>query len=464
MQRLSHTKNKIQKNRSSQTHWITITLNYYLDSVSSTSSLSPLSFPPLPMPPFNIQENIDLFPYNTFRVSSKTRYFVQIDTPDQFHQLTLSKIFDQYRDKLLFLWSGSNILFTQDLDKLVIKNNITTMRLRHQDESSVRLTVGWGYNRHQWVMFTTERGRWGLENLALIPGTVGASPIQNIGAYGTEVKDTIHAVKWFDLTTGNIRSLNALECDFAYRDSVFKHELKDNFFITHVTFKLSKIPKPNLSYPQLKKYLQAQNIKEKDLTPLHVTNAIIAIRNQKLPSINDIGTAGSFFKNPTVSQKIYDQLLTQFPTLKSRELNPHPFPVIARRFTPTCRWTSTTKQSTDPSPVIARSFSATKQSTDPSTEPSQNYTSLNISEYFYPDNVGAEPSEILYKLSAGQLLELSWCKGQRTSNIWTYQNHALVLVNYGEKNGSKIRSFAQQLQSTVKEKMGITLEPEVNII
>ncbi|USN56334.1 MAG: FAD-binding protein [Candidatus Peribacteria bacterium] len=197
-----------------------------------------------------IQSNIDLRPYNTFGVSVTARYFVDIQTPDQFSKLMQDPIFQNTANKL-FLGGGSNLLLTQDFDGLVIHNSIDTMRIISLDGDTMKVMVGGGVIRHDFVMRAAERSRRGAENLALIPGTVGAAPVQNIGAYGVEVKDVITSVKGFDLTTRDIRALNPIECHFGYRDSVFKHELKDKFFITHVTFQLSKNPSPRLEYKGL---------------------------------------------------------------------------------------------------------------------------------------------------------------------------------------------------------------------
>ncbi len=203
------------------------------------------------------------------------------------------------------------MLLTGDFDGLVIKNNIKTMRLTSFDDTSATLTVWWWYNRHELVEFCARKGRRGIENLALIPGSVWAAPIQNIGAYGVEVESVIKTVKWFDLTSGNIRALNHRECHFAYRDSVFKHELKDKFFITHVTFVFSKEPQPHLEYGALGEL-------SSDASLMDIVEKICNIRASKLPSISEMWTAWSFFKNPIISEEQFMEIQQSFPDIKHR--------------------------------------------------------------------------------------------------------------------------------------------------
>lgn len=261
-----------------------------------------------------IQYDVDLQQYNTFGVSVKAKYFVNIETPDQFAKLMEEKIFQNTQDKL-FLWWGSNMLLTQNYDGLVIRNAIDTMRIISLDDEKVRVMVGGGVLWHDLVMWAAERGRWGIENLALIPGTVGAAPVQNIGAYGVEVADVIKSVKGFDLQAGGIRALNRIECHFWYRDSAFKQELKGKFFITHITFELTKDGSPQLAYGALSD-LQTKS----DLTPMDVASAVMAIRESKLPDWTELGTAGSFFRNPVITRETYEELQGEYEDLVWWEL------------------------------------------------------------------------------------------------------------------------------------------------
>lgn len=265
-----------------------------------------------------IQYNVDLASYNTFGISVQAKYFVDIQTPDQFTKLMQDPIFHNTQHKL-FLGGGSNILLTQDFNGLIIHNSIDTMRIISLDGDRMKVMVGGGVIWHDFVLRAAERGRRGVENLALIPGTVGAAPVQNIGAYGVEVCDVITSVKGFDLSTRDIRALNPIECHFGYRQSAFKEELKDKFFITHVTFQLCKNPSPRLEYKGLER-LREDYEGWWTITPLDVVNKIIEIRESKLPDRHQLGTAGSFFRNPVVNRERYEQLLGEYGDLVGREV------------------------------------------------------------------------------------------------------------------------------------------------
>lgn len=182
------------------------------------------------------------------------------------------------------------------------------------DGADVLVTAGAGEDWDGLVAETVEKGLWGLENLSAIPGTVGASPVQNVGAYGVEAKDVIDSVAVFDTRSKKLHTLTAAECAFGYRDSVFKHEQGGHLIVTSVTFRLSKQPNPKLGYPDVEKIL---NNTSSALTPQHVRDAIIEIRSRKLPDVRSIGTAGSFFKNPILEQAAYDALRKRWPELPS---------------------------------------------------------------------------------------------------------------------------------------------------
>ncbi len=215
----------------------------------------------------------------------------------------------------LVLGGGSNLLLTRDFDGLVLHMTGTGMAIDGEDAQYRYVTAQAGENWHALVQWTLANGCPGLENLSLIPGTVGASPIQNIGAYGSELADFIDSVTAFDFSTGETFTLAAADCRFAYRDSVFKHELKDSAVICSVRFRLPKDWQPNLRYAELAADIAAKGIAE--LTPQQVSDAVIAIRRRKLPDPAQIGNAGSFFKNPVVSAARRDELLAQHPALVS---------------------------------------------------------------------------------------------------------------------------------------------------
>ncbi len=214
----------------------------------------------------------------------------------------------------LVLGGGSNLLLTRDFNGLVLHMTGTGIQIDGEDEHYRYVTAQAGENWHAFVQWTLANGCPGLENLSLIPGTVGASPIQNIGAYGSELADFVDAVTAFEFVTGETFTIAAAACRFAYRDSVFKHELKDKAVICSVRFRLPKQWQPNLRYAELAAEIAAQDTQP---TPQQVSDAVIAIRRRKLPDPAQIGNAGSFFKNPVVSAAKRDELLAQHPALIS---------------------------------------------------------------------------------------------------------------------------------------------------
>ncbi len=215
----------------------------------------------------------------------------------------------------LVLGGGSNLLLTRDFEGLVLHMTGTGIQIDGEDEHFRYVTAQAGENWHAFVQWTLANGCPGLENLSLIPGTVGASPIQNIGAYGSELDDFVDSVTAFDFSVGETFTLAAAACRFAYRDSVFKHELKDSAVICSVRFRLPRHWQPNLRYAELAAEIAAQGIAQP--TPRQVSDAVIAIRRRKLPDPAQIGNAGSFFKNPVVSAAKRNELLAQHPALVS---------------------------------------------------------------------------------------------------------------------------------------------------
>lgn len=258
-----------------------------------------------------IQEHVDLLPYNTFKIAARARYFVAVTTVAELHALMGTTIYRH--QKHLILGGGSNMLLTGDFDGLVIKIDLKGIKSVWEDNSTIALNVGAGESWHSFVMFCVTHNYGGVENLSLIPGTVGAAPMQNIGAYGVEVKDCIKTVEAVDVTTGEVRVFNNRECMFGYRESVFKHQLKGKYFISSVTLTLTKINHVlNTSYGAIQHTLDQQHI-----TPSvkSISDAVITIRQQKLPDPKVVGNAGSFFKNPTIGQIQYESLQKTYPDI-----------------------------------------------------------------------------------------------------------------------------------------------------
>ncbi len=215
--------------------------------------------------------------------------------------------------RTMILGGGSNVLFTTDFKGLVILNRIEGVEIVSDSDQEVILKAGAGENWHELVLYCVDKGYGGIENLSLIPGTVGAAPIQNIGAYGVELVDVFVELELLDRESEDIRTLSKSECNFGYRDSVFKRELKDKVIITSVTLKLSKSGNPNYEYASLKQNLKSKGIDEPTIK--QVSDAVIEVRQSKLPDPDEIGNTGSFFKNPVIPVFQYDELKQTFPDL-----------------------------------------------------------------------------------------------------------------------------------------------------
>lgn len=259
------------------------------------------------------QENVPLASHTTFRIGGTTRYFCVISDEGELRE-ALS--FASSRDLPFFiLGGGSNVLVGDgEFEGLVIKMSARGIR-EEVSGDFVTLEVGAGESWDEFVAFCVDRGYWGIENLSLIPGTVGASPVQNIGAYGVEVKDVIESVFVVDSATGNSRTLSNSDCVFAYRDSIFKRPEGKTLIITSVLFRLSLSPRPNLSYKDLKEYFMNRNVAEPTLS--EIRQATISIRQSKFPDLSLFGTAGSFWKNPIVSTEAFESLKTAYPLMPS---------------------------------------------------------------------------------------------------------------------------------------------------
>ncbi|MEX1238522.1 MAG: UDP-N-acetylmuramate dehydrogenase [Cyclobacteriaceae bacterium] len=261
-----------------------------------------------------VSENVDLFPFNTFGIHAKARHLVTVNTAQEAREIFKSDLFSKV--PWLILGGGSNILLTKDFDGLVIKNEIRGITTVAEDERTLVLKVGSGENWHSLVMHCVDRNLGGIENLSLIPGTVGAAPMQNIGAYGVEIREVIQEVEAVEIETGAIRKFSREECAFGYRESVFKQHLKDKYFISSITLSLTKKDhRFNVSYGALKEVLEEKKVK--DLSIRAISDAVIGIRKKKLPDPLLIGNAGSFFKNPSVDQRTFDAIQKKYPDVPS---------------------------------------------------------------------------------------------------------------------------------------------------
>lgn len=340
----------------------------------------------------NVQSNVSLKPYNTFGIQATARYWVDIQHPNDL--LTLLQL-DEYNNvQKLILGGGSNLLLTGDLDGMVVRMNIQGTELVREDEQHWWLKAGAGVNWHTFVLHCVKRGYAGVENLSLIPGTVGAAPMQNIGAYGVEIEQVFDSLEAINRQTGEIHTFSRAECEFGYRESVFKHKLKGQFIIVNVTFRLDKQPVFHTSYGAIQETLDQMGVVPDKLSIKAISDAVIRIRQSKLPDPAQIGNAGSFFKNPEISLEQFDTLRKQFPQLPGYPL--------------------------------------------------------------------ANSGQV--KVPAGWLIEQAGWKGYRRGDAGVHAKQALVLVNYGSAVGSEILELAKEVQRSVKERFGININPEVNII
>lgn len=261
----------------------------------------------------NIQSYVSLKPFNTFRIDANARYWVTINHEDDLHTvLQLTQFTDMPK---LVLGGGSNVLLCQNFEGLVIKMNIMGIDIIREDDSHIYLKAGAGVNWHELVQFCVQHGYAGMENLSLIPGTVGAAPMQNIGAYGVELEQVFESLTAMHIVSGEKRTFSHADCAFGYRESIFKHELKGQYIITSVTFQLNKIPTFHTRYGAIQETLTEMGISEHNLSIKAISEAVIHIRRSKLPDPAQIGNAGSFFKNPEIPKTQFDDLQTQYPAL-----------------------------------------------------------------------------------------------------------------------------------------------------
>ena len=337
----------------------------------------------------SIQENISLRPYNTFGIDAQTKYFASFRSTEELAELLNYK--PETSNSKLILGGGSNVLFTKNFDGIVLKNEIKGIEIIKEDEHYVYVKTGAGENWHQFVLFCLQHNLGGVENLSLIPGNVGASPMQNIGAYGVEIKDVFYDLEAVDIAGKRVHTFSLNDCEFGYRESVFKKKLKDQFVITSVCYRLHKQPVYNTSYGAVNRELENMGVKE--LSIQAISQAVINIRSSKLPDWKLVGNAGSFFKNPIVTE-------TEFQILKKA----------------------------------------------------------------FPGVVAFPSGEGLTKLAAGWLIEQCGWKGYREGDVGCYDKQALVLVNYGNARGEEVYRLSEKIIPSVKEKLDVALEREVNVI
>jgi len=334
-----------------------------------------------------ILQNTSLKPYNTFGIDVPAQYYTEITNEAQLRELGLDAKLPKQKK---VLGGGSNILLTKPVEGLVIRNCLKGITVAEENAEHVWLQVNAGEIWHDLVLYAIHKNLGGLENLSLIPGCVGASPMQNIGAYGVEVKETIDEVVAWHWEERQFITFKNADCKFGYRDSIFKHELKDKVLITSVIFRLDKIHCINTSYGAIQQQLELMGVSEPNIKS--VSDAVIAIRSSKLPDPKQIGNAGSFFKNPTIHNDHFKKLQEHYPSIPS-----------------------------------------------------------------YPVN------NKLVKIPAGWLIEQCGWKGYKEGAAGIHEKQALVLVNYGNAQGTDIWNLSEKVLQSVKEKFGVELEREVNV-
>ena len=337
---------------------------------------------------------------NTMGFDITAKHYYEINSLIDIEKIVEDNIFNN--DNILILGGGSNILFQNEYyNGTVIHSNLKGITISPDDEDSQQLSNSTTQNHiivrcmsgevwKDFVDFTVENNLYGLENLVDIPGSVGASPVQNIGAYGVEVKDCIDCVYTIDLTNGDRVIFNNEDCHFAYRDSIFKKEENKKYFIVAIDFKLKKNADLNLEYGNIKEYLERNNITTPTLSD--VAKAIKTIRADKLPEVGVVGSVGSFFQNPIVCEEIFKNLKETYPEMPS-----------------------------------------------------------------YPNENGV-------KIPAGWLIDKAGWKGYKENHVGVWDKQALVLVHYGGGKPEEILDLMKKIQNSVKEKFGIEIKPEVNIV
>lgn len=280
-----------------------------------------------------LQENVSLLPYNTFHINAIAR---QLGVFSSIEQLEEMLSVTSRATPLLILGGGSNILFTQNFNGLVLKNDLQGIELIKEDSLHYYVRARGGENWHRFVLHCIQHNYAGLENLSLIPGCVGASPMQNIGAYGVEIKDVFDELEAYDLLEHKIVRFTLNDCAFGYRESVFKHVYKGRFVILNVTYRLNKQPVFNTSYGAIEQELQAMGVH--DLSIKAISQAVINIRSSKLPDPAQTGNAGSFFKNPQIPVEQYHTLKQQYPAMPAYPVDDAHTKIAAGWLIEQCGW------------------------------------------------------------------------------------------------------------------------------
>ena len=349
----------------------------------------------------------DLTKMNTFGMKVKARCFMEYDSVADLVDIE----FEELARPVLHIGGGSNLLFTDDFKGTVLHSKIDFMEVLEEGhfdraervEESVLVSVGSGVVFDDFCEWASKEGLWGVENLSYIPGEVGAAAVQNIGAYGVEVKDVIHKVYCYDTVEEEFVSFGVEECEYGYRDSIFKNpELKGRYIVTHVVFALSREPKPRLDYGHLAEAVkEAQAVRASELTPSLIRKVIIKIRKDKLPEPSVVGSAGSFFKNPVITHE-------HFGRIESAAMIEHG-------------------------------------------------PDFKVPHYDLPDG--------MVKVPAAWMIEQCGWKGRRSGGAAVWDKQPLVIVNYtGEAFPEEIIGLERRIISSVKQKFGVELHPEVDHI
>ena len=261
------------------------------------------------------EQHISLKAYNTFGLDTRAKLFIVVNTLDELKEALSSK--EAKENTILFLGGGSNVLLCKDFDGLVILNSIKGLIVLNENDDKIQLELLSGSNWHESVIHCVNNNWGGIENMSFIPGSVGAAPMQNIGAYGSELKDVFLSLKALNLDSLELETFTHKECQFGYRESVFKRHLKGKYFIYSIQIELKKSNYiTNTSYGDIEQTLLSQNIAPKHATIKEVSDAVIAIRQSKLPNPAELGNSGSFFKNPIITEKQFNDLKQQFEQIK----------------------------------------------------------------------------------------------------------------------------------------------------